>query len=99
MKIRLLITGANGFTGCHLIGTLLKETSYDLAIIKRTNSDTSGIKDTLKKIRVYDIDSSYNQIYEIVKKEKPDLVVHLAATYPRSETKEDIELMLNSNII
>ncbi len=99
MKIRLLITGANGFTGSHLIRALLKKTSYDLAIVKRANSDTSGIKDILKKIRVYNIDSSYNQIYPIVKKERPDIVIHLAATYPRSETKEDIELMLNSNII
>jgi len=99
MKIRLLITGATGFTGCYLIRELLKKRNYDLAIVKRKNSDISGIKEILKKVRVYNIDPLYDQIYKIIKKEKPDLVIHLAATYPRNETKENIELMLNSNII
>jgi len=99
MKVRLLITGATGFTGNYLVKALLKIPNYDLAIVKRKNSDTSRIKDLLKKIRVYDINSSYNLIYPIVKKEKPDIVVHLAATYPRTETKKDVELMLSSNIV
>lgn len=98
MKTRILITGATGFTGCYLIRALLKKSKYDLTIVKRKDSDISGIKDVIKKLKVYDIDSSYDLIHPIIKKEKPDLVIHLAATYPRTETEKDIDLMLNSNI-
>lgn len=99
MKKRILITGANGFTGSYLSRALLQNPEYDISIVKRKNSDISGIKNILNKIKVYDINSSFNLIYSIIKKEKPDLVIHLAATYPRTETKKDIDLMLSSNIV
>lgn len=99
MKIRLLITGATGFSGSYLIKALIKKSNYDVVIVKRKNSDTTSIKDVLKKIRIYNINSSYNLIYPIIKKESPDIVIHLAASYLKSESKKDIELMLNSNII
>lgn len=99
MKVRLLITGATGFTGCYLVRALLKRSNYDLAVVKRKFSDTSGIENVLKKIRTYDLDPNYDSIYPIVKKEKPDIVIHLAATYPRIENEKNIELMLNSNVV
>lgn len=99
MKTRLLITGATGFTGTYLIKALTKNPAYDVSIIIRETSDISNIKDTLNKIKIHTIDSSFDDIYQIIPKAKPDIVIHLAATYPRTESKKDIEQMLNSNII
>lgn len=99
MKTRLLITGATGFSGIYLIKALLKNSNYQIAIVKRQNSDISSFKDVLKKLKIYNIDPSYNLIYPIINKEKPDIVIHLAATYPRAETKKDIDLMLHSNVV
>lgn len=44
MKIKILLTGANGFLGAHLCKYLIKN-NYDVSVLVRKNSDLSELKD------------------------------------------------------
>lgn len=74
--MRILVTGGAGFIGSHLVDRLIKE-KYKVIIIDNLSS---GKKENLnKKARFYKIDICSSKIFEIFKKEKPDIIYHLAA--------------------
>ena len=81
--LKILLTGATGFLGSHLLHALV-ENGCRVTILKRSFSDTWRINDCLDKVRSYDID--------VVPLEKPfeeggqfDSVVHTAVDYGRSD--------------
>lgn len=79
---KLLITGATGFLGSHLLKILLAETENDIVLIKRSFSNTSRIAKELKnpRIKAYNID-------QVSLKKLPwkdiDVVIHCATEYGR----------------
>jgi GDP-4-dehydro-6-deoxy-D-mannose reductase len=79
MAIRVLITGINGFAGCHL-SKLLAEGGYDIwgTRIDSVNLDAISRFVPSDKIHVVDI-RKRSSIEEIVKKTSPDVLFHLAA--------------------
>lgn len=79
--MNLLVTGATGFLGSHLVRAFLRQ-GHQVTIIKRSFSDTSRIAELLPQLVVYDID--------ICSLERPfaetgpfDAVVHVATSYGR----------------
>lgn len=74
----VLLTGATGFLGSHLLKGLLEET-YRVVILKRTFSDTWRIEHVLDKIRTYSIDKV--PLEEVFKENKIDAVINAATTY------------------
>ncbi len=84
---KVLITGSAGFVGYHLAAALLARGDtvigvdnlnayYDVALKRRRND----ILKKNKKYRFHKVDiSAYKKIAAVVKKEKPDVIVHLAA--------------------
>ena len=78
---KILLTGATGFLGSYLLRAFIKN-GFDVAILKRSFSNTDRIRTCLNKVKSYDID--------IVPLEKPfeecgrfDCVVHTATNYGR----------------
>ena len=55
MKNTVLITGATGFLGSHLVKALLKD-NYRVVILKRSFSNIKRIENVLSQCCVYDID-------------------------------------------
>ena len=53
--MKILVTGATGFLGSHLVKALLKE-KHQVIILKRSFSDTWRIEDVLENLISYDID-------------------------------------------
>ncbi|MFK5948574.1 MAG: GDP-mannose 4,6-dehydratase, partial [Methylococcales bacterium] len=51
----ILLTGATGFLGSHLLEALLNE-SYQVVILKRSTSDTWRINHLLEQVKSYDVD-------------------------------------------
>ena len=51
----VLVTGATGFLGSHLVRQLLA-TGFSVAILKRSFSDTHRIQDVISDVHAYDID-------------------------------------------
>jgi UDP-glucose 4-epimerase len=74
--MKCLITGGAGFIGSHLVDRLIKD-GHTIAIIDNLST---GKKENLnKKANFYKIDICNAKIREIFKKEKPEIVFHLAA--------------------
>jgi nucleoside-diphosphate-sugar epimerase len=55
---KILLTGATGFLGSHILASLVDNFHYDVVILKRTTSDTFRIKKLLDspKIKIYNAD-------------------------------------------
>ena len=90
---QILVTGATGFIGSHLVERLIHD-KYDVIILKRSTSDTWRIKDVLHQVKKYDLDKT--GIETIFQNEAVGLIIHLATNYGRQgETIKDI---IESNI-
>ena len=91
----ILLTGATGFIGSHLLEKLLKE-SYNVIVLKRSFSDTWRIKHLLIKVKKYDIDKI--SLETVFKENKIDCVIYLATYYRKKHSKEDVVNMIDTNI-
>jgi CDP-paratose synthetase len=93
-KSTILLTGATGFLGSHLLSALLNK-GYEVVILKRSTSDEYRIQYLIDKVTFYDLDI---QPLELAFKEKKiDVVVHTAGRYGRDSC--GIVKMLESNVI
>lgn len=74
--MKIIVTGGAGFIGSHLVDRLIKE-NHNVVVLDNLST---GKKENLnKKAKFYKIDICSPKIFEIFKKEKPEIVFHLAA--------------------
>lgn len=96
---KILISGATGFIGSHLTEQLINEGFY-VGIIKRKNSDTWRIKDSLDKIKSYDANlQDINEVANAVSHFKPDAILHLATYYTVEHKPSEVPVMIDTNIL
>jgi nucleoside-diphosphate-sugar epimerase len=94
--MKVLVTGATGFIGSHLVLRLL-DAGHSVAILKR---ETSGLKrlDSVKdNLFIFSCDT-YSDICAGLRQFRPDVVAHLAVLYCNPHTPGTIAAMLASNI-
>jgi nucleoside-diphosphate-sugar epimerase len=94
IKMKILLTGATGFLGSHLLPELIRK-DYKVIIVKRSFSDPWRIRDCLPLVKSFDIDKI--NIEEIFHKNKIDVIMHLATDYGKKNSN-DITQMLQCNI-
>ena len=80
MTKTILLTGATGFLGSHLLSVLIKE-GYKIVILKRSFSDTRRIDPIIFQIKTYDIDVTPLEV--AFEEQKIDAVIHTATNYGR----------------
>jgi nucleoside-diphosphate-sugar epimerase len=96
-QLTILLTGANGFIGSHLLKALLAE-NYRVLITTRQESDNSRITGLLPKVKIYGTD--INDLRKAFSEQKIDCVIHLAANYLKNHTHaEEVTTLLNSNVV
>jgi nucleoside-diphosphate-sugar epimerase len=90
----VLLTGATGFLGSHLLERLVKENHHVIAL-KRTFSDTWRIKHLLPEITSYDMGKV--SLEDIFRENKIDAIIHTATTYGKKG--EDNAAIIESNLL
>lgn len=90
----ILLTGATGFLGSHLLEKLLQN-KYNVIILKRSTSDCWRIAPLLSKVKFYDVDSCDIKIP--FEENKIDVVIHTVTNYGRKNT--DIIEVVNTNLM
>jgi nucleoside-diphosphate-sugar epimerase len=94
MQNKILLTGATGFLGSHLLESFISQ-GFEVTILKRSTSDKWRIKHLLEKVKSYNIDEvTLKTVFEEV---KPDIIVHTACSYGRKNEK--LIDVVNSNLI
>ncbi len=95
----ILLTGATGFIGSHLLTALIKKRKNKIILLKRTTSSTWRINSLLNKVKTYDIDNVHN-IENIFRENSIEAIIHLATLYIKQHSnKEDIVRMNQANIL
>lgn len=82
MKPTILLTGATGFLGSHILKELVK-LEYNIIVLKRTFSNLFRIKEYISNLKAYDIDLV--QLETVFEENQIDIVIHTATQYGRKE--------------
>jgi nucleoside-diphosphate-sugar epimerase len=92
-KKKILLTGATGFLGSHLLESFVSK-GIEVTILKRSFSNSWRINHIINKIKCYDIDKiSLDEVFE---SERPDTVIHTACLYGKNN--ESFSDILNTNL-
>lgn len=89
----ILLTGATGFIGSHLLKHLVEQ-QYKVVVLKRSTSDILKITNLIDDIKTYDIDKEPIEL--AFEKNEIDAVVHLATAYGKNK---NYEKLIQTNII
>ena len=93
----LMLTGATGFLGSHLLKGLLVNTDYDIVVLKRSTSDIFRIYTELENKRVKSFDSDFVPLRDIFSQSPADIIIHAATNYGRDN--KNITEVVEANLI
>ena len=97
MSKRVLITGGAGFVGSRLVRACLKE-GWEVGITYQPENGLRDIQELVPQVRVYPVLGDPLEAFDIVGNFRPDLVLHLASVFIASHEREDLEILIDSNI-
>lgn len=93
-KPTILLTGANGFLGSHLLEVLLTQ-QYKVVILKRSTSDVWRIEHLMDQVTSYNVD--VQPLQQAFKEQEIDCVIHTACHYGRNG--DSIHSIVESNLL
>jgi UDP-glucose 4-epimerase len=91
----ILLTGATGFLGSHMLEALVAN-EYKVIALKRSTSNMWRISNIKNNVTFYDVDQI--TVSDIFCNHKIDVIVHMATLYKKYEESSDIHEMVDANI-
>lgn len=91
---RVLITGASGFIGGHLVAALVED-GYQVSVISR-RPEALGFPGL---VEVYPCDGKYESILYAVEQSNPDTIIHLASLFLSTHNIDQMSELVSSNIL
>ena len=99
-KKTVLLTGATGFLGSHLLSALLEE-GHKVVVLKRSISSLLRVNHLMDDVVAYDIDKYL--LEDIFTQECIEVVIHVATSYSREQRNEldivDTNIVLGVNLL
>lgn len=92
MKKTILLTGATGFLGSHILESLRK--TSDVIVLKRSFSDLRRVREFLPGLACYDADKT--PLENIFGEHRIDGIIHVATEYGRNKGADEI---VASNVV
>ncbi|MGC4048690.1 MAG: NAD(P)-dependent oxidoreductase [Paludibaculum sp.] len=90
----VLLSGATGFLGSHLLRALLNS-GYNVVAARRSTSNTWRIADQLERIHLVNVDTT--PLSEIFERRRIDILIHAATCYGRKG--ETVRQIVESNLL
>ncbi len=96
--MRILVTGATGFVGGHLVKRLLFE-RHEIHVLTRPDTDLSKFGDELDPVSSHPHDGSTGDMISLVRDAQPDAVIHLASLFLGEHRPDDVDELVKSNVL
>src|SRR5438094_3127994 len=84
--MKVLVTGGAGFIGSHLVDRLIQE-GHEVAVVD--NLSTGKRRNVNREAQLYKMDIQSSRLEQVFRRERPSLVMHLAAQINVRRSVED----------
>lgn len=97
MKRTAILTGATGYIGANLVKELLLQ-DWHIVLLVRRNTSFHYINDVKNRVNIFVYNNDLNELIELFKNTKPDVVFHLASKVSIQHNTSEVDDILDSNI-
>ena len=96
--MRILVTGATGFVGGHLVKRLLSE-RHEVHVVVRPSTNLDAFGDDLHKLVSHRHNATTKSMIDIVENAQPDVVIHVASLFLGEHQSENVDDLIRSNVL
>ena len=94
-QITVLLTGATGFLGSHLLEALIAK-GHKVVILKRSTSNTWRIRHLMEHVTSYDSDKQ--PLALVFDQQQIDVVIRLSTLYRKFDNGQGVSEMISANV-